>query len=898
MTKQANPTTAEIGDTITYTVTVINNGTGPGSTDAKDTYDTEHLQIDDFGGGVDSDPAGTITFSTGTLSPGETQAFVYSGTLIGTFEAEDHDAERCEPANQFPVINSVTVDGDDPVEATVCVIADPESGLAKQVRNVTDDTAFADSVTGDPEDVIEFQLTYSNTGVAEATNVVITDLVPDHMTFVSCEPVLSLCGESGGTVTWNVGDVEAGGSRTVSFQAQLDDAFPLGMTVIGNVASVTTDQEPTPTDSNEVIVTVTRFEKASCPSDTVVPGGVVKYSMDWGVHGRDLDGVVITDTLPAEFRFESATPTPTSAPAVGSSGTIVWDFGTVADGTTGTVTVTGTVDESTPLETVVTNEATIEADIVPVTSATDDILVTIGGSGTDERAYGVSLDLLGQSILEPQPDTDPSGDPAELLSLVDPVTGDVAKVDALTVQESGTTDALAARSSAIATTASVKLLDQDAGPDRDWLVSATKVRSVSSSFADRASAGSSSAGSVLENVVVAGQNIGTVTEPTSFEVVDPVLGTTATIHLLEKIESGAAAGEAQPSNLEFHSGLTINAIHVTVTDGSGAVLTDVVVASAASSATFESGLKCDDGTPHVSGVGFAYGQTADEDILDDSNTLQDGMVARVMLPNLGGEETSTVKHVGPISIADQMIAESNAAFAHTIGSTDPDADAATAATQAQIEALRLIETAPGEHLITADKVRAEVSADATGDPTAGTTGTTILENLVIGGTDVCATLGLESVCTPDPNTVIEVPGLLVILNEQIVGPSGPSMADLTVNAIHIHVLGEDNPLDLPVGVEIIVASAHADARSADAVADPPSDEVVTSLLGSLALPLPGEDEGTDDKARREAPSTSVREPEAPAADQRENSDPIRGQDLPSDGGSEEPSSPLGRLNLL
>jgi len=827
--KAADPTQTTVGGTVTYTITVTNTGDGPGSTTATDDYDQNHLTITDAGGG--NDEGDVITFQTGTLNPGDSQTFTYSGTITGPFTADEADPEACPEPGTFPVVNTVTVEqaapegGSDSV--TVCVTAAVESALLKEVRNVSDEGEFGPTTTGDLGETLEYRITYANNGDAEATGVVISDEVPAFTTFVSCEPMLT-CSEADGVVTWNVGSVPGGSSVEVTMLVQLDESFPAGITSFANVATSASDQEAEPTDSNEVIVSVTVFSKASCPEVAAVPGGLVTWTMDWGVHGRDLTGVTITDTLPDGVEFQSATPTPTEAPAVGESGSIIWSFGEVTAGTTSTVEIVVGIRDDASEGTVLTNTAALSADGIPATETTDDVIVSIGDSANDARAYGASLTLLNTEVIPPTPDTDPSGEPGALAELADPISGDVLQVDLLKVSGGGQTDETGSRANALATTGEVRILDQDPGPDEDWLVTATAVRAVSSSNADKASAGSTFAGTKLVGVTVAGQNIGTVTEPTTVEVTDPVLGTKATVSLIEVVPSGAAEGIDQPVDRTFHSDMTVNAIHVNVVNGE-TTIADLVVGHASSSASFVSGLLCDDDVPHVSGRGYALGTTVDEGLIDPDNTLVHGEAASVFLPTSGGEETSTLAHVGPLGDGSMVLAESNAAFSHTIGSVDNDANTASAFTESQIEDLDLFDGA-----IQADLVRAESRSDATAE-TGSSTGSTTLVGLQIGGNDVCDALGLNDACTPAPNTTIEFPGVaLVILNEQVPDPSGTGVTGLTVNAIHVIVLGGD----VPVGAEVIVSSAHSGARAAGATADPVEEEGTEALAtyGTLRLP--------------------------------------------------------------
>jgi hypothetical protein len=77
----------------------------------------------------------------------------------------------------------------------------------------------------------------------------------------------------------------------------------------------------------------------------------------------------LVDVLPAQLTFVSATPAPTTAPAVGSTGNIEWDYPTAgslpascASGATGTTsyTVTAQLATGTPNNTSLTNNATFQ----------------------------------------------------------------------------------------------------------------------------------------------------------------------------------------------------------------------------------------------------------------------------------------------------------------------------------------------------------------------------------------------------------------------------------------------------------------------------------------------------------------------------------------------------------
>lgn len=750
-------------------------------------------------------------------------------------------------------------------------------------------TAFP-AGTGDPT----FSITTSVTPAPDGVNTTVED---------TCDtPTLGSDTDGNPTATCTLTiDSSVPGSFTINATA--------AVTMGGVTVTRSTDGNSGPGGSGPATKRFLQFSitKTCCPEDVVAPGGTLTYTIDWSVTANDgepIADVAVTDDLPNEFLFQSATPAPDTVPAPGTAGpALSWTFGTLNDPASGTIKITGSIDPATPLGTQVRNAATLHAEGLSEESAPCSVTVSIGNAGHDERAFGVRVDALeGTGLVLGDPDIDPTPDsdvtnPDDVASVSDPVSGDVLRANLLTVQESGSTDPNGSTSSAIATTADVCVQDSDPGPGESCLVKATAVRAVSSSNADISTAGSSSAGSVLENVTVAGQNLDTVTEPTTIVVKDPVLNTTTTVALLEETRGGAAAGVPMPDEADGHnrSSLAVNAIHVRVLENDpgdaipGTAVLDVIVAHADSSASFLSGEVCIRG-PHVSGSGFALGITADESALDP-DTLLDVEVGSVFLPSTGGEDDATLKHVGPISVSGtQTVVESNTAFAHTEGTVDSAANTGSASTYAQIEDLKLLDTDAGpaeSFLLTAGLVRAESTSSASGSPTsdpptAASTGKTVLANVDVAGVgDVCDLLfgplpaALDQ-CEPAPNTVLlGIPDAVIVLNEQTPGPSGPGVTELTVNAIHIYVLGQNNPFGLPANAQIIVASAHSDAASGDGeVAGTPEPAPGPTII---SLPLSGGGGGS-------ASDSQASRPAAPAA-------PAAPADVPSSGGKEPQAPP-------
>ena len=99
-------------------------------------------------------------------------------------------------------------------------------------------SAFPDPVlTGTP---LLYTLSYANTGPGEATNVVITDVVPLSTTYNSCSG--ASCSMSGGVVTWNVETVAAYSSGTVQFTVTVDGFLPSGSFITNDDYGILSDQ--------------------------------------------------------------------------------------------------------------------------------------------------------------------------------------------------------------------------------------------------------------------------------------------------------------------------------------------------------------------------------------------------------------------------------------------------------------------------------------------------------------------------------------------------------------------------------------------------------------------------------------------------------------------------------
>ena len=174
----------------------------------------------------------------------------------------------------------------------------------------------------------------------------------------------------------------------------------------------------------------------------------------------------------------------------------------------------------------------------------------------------------------------------------------------------------------------------------------------------------------------------------------------------------------------------------------------------------------------VGAAGVVVGPTPHVVLPPDGGMVRDQLL-RISVPNLATSATLEVVTTGSIG-----------------------AGTASAQSSATVEALNLL-----NGLVTAQLVVAMSSSTANGaQATSSAEGSALIGLSINGGAPVDV--------TPAPNTTLSpVPGVTVILNEQIFSGDGVRTSALTVNMIHVVV--KDTITGL-ITANIIVSSAHSD----------------------------------------------------------------------------------------
>ncbi|MFZ5916947.1 MAG: PKD domain-containing protein [Chloroflexota bacterium] len=206
--------------------------------------------------------------------------------------------------------------------------------------------------SGNPDPVaagelVTFTIYYSNAGSGAATQVVISDTIPQYAVFYSASAGYTLVNDQ---IVWNIGAVagHTGGSVWAVFRitSPLDD----GSAILNYVSIDSFELEPTTyldlvyvSSSPELHITT-----VGAP-DPVPAGAQLLYTLAYTNSGNaNATSVVITDRIPANTGFVSA-----SDGGVYAAGVVTWDLGALSGrnlaGQMGTGSVTLLVAVTSPL---------------------------------------------------------------------------------------------------------------------------------------------------------------------------------------------------------------------------------------------------------------------------------------------------------------------------------------------------------------------------------------------------------------------------------------------------------------------------------------------------------------------------------------------------------------------
>lgn len=186
---------------------------------------------------------------------------------------------------------------------------------------------------------LTYALMVANAGPHAATSVVLTDSLPAGATFVSVTASQGTCTGTS-TVTCSVGTIGNGGGATVTIKVR-----PASAGTLTNQATVTAD-EIDPNPGNNAATAMTTVNPAAdlsvAQTDSPDPARVgqnLSYTIRVGNSGSAATGVTLTDNLPRNAGFGSASSSQGSCSARPEKRLVTCALGNLSGGATATVTI-------------------------------------------------------------------------------------------------------------------------------------------------------------------------------------------------------------------------------------------------------------------------------------------------------------------------------------------------------------------------------------------------------------------------------------------------------------------------------------------------------------------------------------------------------------------------------
>ncbi|HWM91225.1 MAG TPA: S8 family serine peptidase [Thermoanaerobaculia bacterium] len=331
--KAVAPPNPTLGQNVTFTVTVTNNGSGAATgVVVTDELPAGLTYVSDDGGGSYDPALGTWTVGALAVSASATL------NIVATVETTE---EVCNLAQITSVTPVDTIPANDDV--TVCVMAPRSSDLALGMIVSAPTVLVGGSVT--------FTITVTNNGDEPAYAVDVQESFPAFPLLNPVSFVASQGSYNPATGLWNLAALNPGNSATLAITVTAPNtAGPL--TNQGTAAANTSDPN---TANNTASATTTVLSPASIAATKTVAGPfnegnnvtyTIVLSNSAAFDQQNNAGPELTDVLPAALTLVSASATSGTAVANVGTNTVTWD-GVVPAGGSVTITIQATIEAGT-----------------------------------------------------------------------------------------------------------------------------------------------------------------------------------------------------------------------------------------------------------------------------------------------------------------------------------------------------------------------------------------------------------------------------------------------------------------------------------------------------------------------------------------------------------------------
>ena len=321
VTQAVSDPTPNVGDTITFTTVLTNNGPDTGTGVVVSVPVPSGLTFVSAAPGQGGFNGATGAWAVGTVASGG------SVTLVVTVKV----------ASPNPQTDAATISAADQYDT----VAANDTASATETPRLADlaVTKTVDDPTPNVGDVVTFTVAVVNNGPNDATNVVLRDLVPTGLSYLSASPGQGTYDRNTGL--WAVGLVPSGASRSITITVRVVNATPQTNTA----AVVSSDEyDPVPGNNSASATETPQIADLSLTktvsNDAPTLGSLVTFTVHLTNTGPDAaTGVAVLDPLPAGLTFSSSSPSQGTYDA--ASG--LWTVGAVPSGSGATLAVVASV---------------------------------------------------------------------------------------------------------------------------------------------------------------------------------------------------------------------------------------------------------------------------------------------------------------------------------------------------------------------------------------------------------------------------------------------------------------------------------------------------------------------------------------------------------------------------
>ncbi|MBD2547856.1 DUF7507 domain-containing protein [Planktothricoides raciborskii] len=350
VTKTASADPATVGNNLTYTIAVTNNGAveSKGVTLTDTLPEGVTLVSSSIPPATQSD--NTLTFDLGNLASGQnatidiTVAPTTEGLITNTASVTSRTFDP-DATNDVDILTT-TVDAI-PVEPTELSVSRTDS---------PDPANLGENFT--------YTLTVANNGTTPATDVTLAESLPSAVNLVSANASRGTTSSVAGGLSANLGTLSSGEIATVDITVN-----PIAAGNLVSTTSVASNEADANTTNNFLIQSQTVNPTGIAPADLELTktvdnpspstGDLVNFALTLTNNGPGVaSGIQVTDLLPPELTFVSAASNQGSYdPSTG-----VWDAGNLRDGLSTPLTITAIVNSGGSITTTAEITATGQAD--------------------------------------------------------------------------------------------------------------------------------------------------------------------------------------------------------------------------------------------------------------------------------------------------------------------------------------------------------------------------------------------------------------------------------------------------------------------------------------------------------------------------------------------------------